>query len=213
MGHDGWEAIYYIMNVEKTCQKSGLVKHSKIHTGEKPRIYVRNVEKAFQENRTWLIISGITPWVTVTDEKPFMCHERGKCFSWQFSLVRHSRLQTGEKPYICHESGKCFPQKSSLVKHLRSHMVHMGKARFCYKSSLVRQFRIHSGWNHLCHEYGNVFSQIKQVGITFKDSQCRSYRYGCVKYFCLNDYLVSHSRICTGGKPYVNIIWLFDIIN
>ena len=152
-----------------------LAGHMRIHSEWKPEACMKQIEAG-----------GIDVSERLYDDKqrPHVCTVCNKRFTTTGSLNRHRATHTGENWYSCSYCGKSYSYKCNLDGHMN---IHIGK----YK----------------CTECGLCCASNKHLEIHMRrhsrEELCKPFLCTvCGKQFSVLQYLVEHSRVHRGEKPY-----------
>lgn len=95
--------------------KAGLLKHIRMHKGDKPYMCTICGNK-------FTCLSNLKIHDRIhNNEKPYLCKQCGKSFRQSISLNIHTRYHTGERPYSCEICDKDFVSRSGLNIHMKTH--------------------------------------------------------------------------------------------
>uniref|UniRef100_A0A8C3HZG7 Uncharacterized protein n=1 Tax=Chrysemys picta bellii TaxID=8478 RepID=A0A8C3HZG7_CHRPI len=173
---ENYENVTSLGKEENEEQNPPLIRHQRIHRGERPYEYCECGESFTHSS----VLS--THQLIHTGERPYECSECGKSFIDIASLISHQKVHTGEKPYECCECAESFNHNSALIRHQRiptgerSYKCCKCGKSFTQSSNLTMHQRIHTRLRpYECSECRKSFTDI---------------------------FLISHQKVHTGQRPY-----------
>lgn len=165
--------------MKEASAKADLIKHIRVHTGERPF-------KCKICNASFVQITALRGHETIhTGEKPFICDVCGKKFAIKDRLRLHMRVHTGEKPHQCDLCNLSFARRSQVSQHMRIH------------DAVKNKFK--------CDECGSSFASYHTLKahvnshLGIKEFQCII----CGKKFLRVEGMYKHIRtVHRGNRPY-----------